>query len=196
MKKVRLLSAGVLVALAIFAAAMLYLHRAAIFQRGNPVPYLIAAAQISESKPYVEVDEESGVYISMGGNCPELLDYFQEKTGMDFIEQVGGGYLFADDADTAVITSEVYWKYFTVWELPVFALAEKSVPCSVVTRKKAHIHPKRVCTALLTRLVTNKTKQTKLTVKSGALAENCNIVLVGERPVSACICCLYQNADI
>ena len=136
MKKVRLLSAGVLVALAIFAAAMLYLHRAAIFQRGNPVPYLIAAAQISERKPYVEVDEESGVYISMGGNCPELLDYFQEKTGMDFIEQVGGGYLFADDADTAVITSEVYWKYFTVWELPVFALAEKSVPCSVVTRKK------------------------------------------------------------
>ncbi len=96
MKKVRLLSAGVLVALAIFAAAMLYLHRAAIFQCGNPVPYLIAAVQISESKPYVEVEDGSGVYISMRGECPELLDYFQEKTGMDFVEQSGSGYLFAD----------------------------------------------------------------------------------------------------
>ena len=52
------------VALVILAASAFYLNRAAIFQRGNPIPYLISAVQISEENPYVAVDETKGIYIS------------------------------------------------------------------------------------------------------------------------------------
>ena len=106
------------VALVILAASTVYLNRAIIFQCGNPVPYLISAIQISEKNPYVAVDETKGIYISKRGECPELFDYFCEKTGMEFVEQAGSGYLFTDRERNDVISSEVYWGRYTVWTIP------------------------------------------------------------------------------
>ena len=80
MKKKKLWIA-LLVAFVVLAASVVYLNRAVIFQRGNPIPYLTAAARISEKNPYVAVDEAKGIYISKRGECPELLEYYQEKTG-------------------------------------------------------------------------------------------------------------------
>lgn len=117
MKKKRIITICV-VALVILAASAVYLNRAAIFQRGNPIPYLISAVQISEKNPYVAVDETKGVYISKRGECPELFDYFCERTGMEFVEQAGSGYLFTDGDRNDVISSEVYWGRYTVWTLP------------------------------------------------------------------------------
>lgn len=59
------------------------------FQRGNPVPYLTAAARISEKNPYVAVDEAKGIYISKRGECPELLEYYQEKQGWNLSNRLG-----------------------------------------------------------------------------------------------------------
>ena len=80
MKKKKLWIA-LLVAFVVLAASVVYLNRAVIFQRGNPIPYLTAAARISEKNPYVAVDEAKGIYISKRGECPELLEYYQEKYG-------------------------------------------------------------------------------------------------------------------
>lgn len=104
--------------LVILTASAFYLNRAAIFQCGNPIPYLISAVQISDKNPYVAVDETKGIYISKRGECPELFEYFCEQTGMKFVEQAGSGYLFTDGDRTDVISSEVYWGRYTVWTLP------------------------------------------------------------------------------
>lgn len=117
MKKKRIITICA-VALVILTASAFYLNRAAIFQRGNPIPYLISAVQISEKNPYVAVDETKGIYISKRGECPELFDYFSEKTGMEFVEQAGSGYLFTDGERNDVISSEVYWRRYTVWTIP------------------------------------------------------------------------------
>ena len=117
MKKKRIIAICV-VALVFLAASAVYLNRAAIFQRGNPIPYLISAVQISEKNPYVAVDETKGIYISKRGECPELFDFFCERTGMEFVEQAGSGYLFTDGDRNDVISSEVYWGRYTVWTLP------------------------------------------------------------------------------
>ena len=117
MKKKKLWIA-LLVAFVVLAASVVYLNRAVIFQRGNPIPYLAAAARISEKNPYVAVDEAKGVYISKRGECPELLEYYQEKTGMEFVEQAGSSYLFTDGSRNEVASSEVYWGRYTVWVLP------------------------------------------------------------------------------
>ena len=117
MKKKRIITICAVV-LMILAASAFYLNRAAIFQRGNPIPYLISAIQISESNPYVAVDETKGIYISKRGECPELFDFFCEQTGMEFVEQAGSGYQFTDGDRNDVISSEVYWGRYTVWTIP------------------------------------------------------------------------------
>ena len=117
MKKKRIITICAVI-LVILAASAFYLNRAAIFQRGNPIPYLISAVQISEKNPYVAVDETKGIYISKRGECPELFDFFCERTGMEFVEQAGSGYLFTDGDRNDVISSEVYWGRYTVWTLP------------------------------------------------------------------------------
>ena len=123
MKKKKLWIA-ILVAFVVLVSSVVYLNRAVIFQRGNPIPYLTAAARISEKNPYVAVDEAKGIYISKRGECPELLEYYQEKTGMEFVEQAGNSYLFTDGSRNEVASSEVYWGRYTVWVLPTMEAAE------------------------------------------------------------------------
>lgn len=117
MQKKRIITIGA-VMLVIIVASAFYLNRAVIFQRGNPIPYIISAIQISEKKPYVAVDETKGIYISKRGECPELFDYFCEITGMELVEQAGSGYIFTDGKRNDVISSEIYWGRYTVWTLP------------------------------------------------------------------------------
>lgn len=123
MKKKKLWIA-ILVAFVVLVSSVVYLNRAVIFQRGNPIPYLTAAARISEKNPYVAVNEAKGIYISKRGECPELLEYYQEKAGMEFVEQAGSSYLFTDGSRNEVASSEVYWGRYTVWVLPTMEAAE------------------------------------------------------------------------
>ena len=80
------------VTLSILCVLFLYGQRRAIFQRGNPIPYLRAAAQLSEEHPYVAVDEARGIYISKRGEYLELFEFFQDELDVEFVEQAGSGY--------------------------------------------------------------------------------------------------------
>lgn len=94
-----------------------------IFQRGNPLSYLTAAARLSEERPYVLVERRGQeIYISRRGPCPTLLDMVEESRGVTFVEQAGSGWLFSNGADTLCVTSEIYWRYFTVWQVPTHTL--------------------------------------------------------------------------
>lgn len=57
-KKVVILCAVILVLLVV----VVFLKRDAIFQRGNPIPYLTAVFHISKTNPYVAADETNGIY--------------------------------------------------------------------------------------------------------------------------------------
>ena len=118
MKKKRITIICICFAIIAILAGMFYLNRAIIFQRGNPIPYLIAVAQISEKQPYVAVDKSEGIYISKRGECSELFEDFQEQLTVDFVEQAGSSYIFADEVNHYVISSEIYWGRYTVWQLP------------------------------------------------------------------------------
>ena len=107
-------------ALLIVCVVVLYGQRRAVFQRGNPIPYLRAAAHLSEEQPYVAVDEARGFYISKRGECPELFEFFQDELGVEFVEQAGSGYIFSNGTQNYVISSEVYWGRYTVWSLPLY----------------------------------------------------------------------------
>ena len=90
-----------------------------IFQRGNPVPYLAAALRLSEERPYVLVESRGqDVYITKRGACPALFELVEDTRQVTFVEQAGSGWLFSNGADTLCVTSEIYWRYFTVWQVP------------------------------------------------------------------------------
>lgn len=116
MKKKMILSCAIV--LVVVVAMTAYLKWGVIFQRGNPIPYLTAAIQITEENPYVAVDKIKGIYISKRGDRTKLFEDFCEVYGMKFVEQAGSGYIFTDGDRTDVISSEIYWGRYTVWTVP------------------------------------------------------------------------------
>lgn len=109
----------------ILGIALVYLYSPIIFQRGNPVPYLFASTKLSAETPYVQVKQTDSetVYITKSGVCDELLQSFAESTGTELQERFGGTYIFGDEKKQWIIVSEIYWKNFTVWEVPTLTNA-------------------------------------------------------------------------
>ena len=113
-KKIAILCAVILLLL----VAVVFLKWDAIFQRGNPIPYLTAAIRLSEENPYAAVDEANGIYISKRGDKDALFQMIQDTYGVEFKDQFGSGYLFSDGTENFHVGSEIYWGRFTVWTLP------------------------------------------------------------------------------
>ena len=131
-KTILCLAAAVLV-----VALALSLWWPVIFQRGNPMPYLLAISQLSKKRPYVLVEKIRGpephipgtnVYITKRGDCPELFALIEANCHATFEEQVGssfvfktrptGDWWFVDGLESVTVSSEIYWRYFTVWMVP------------------------------------------------------------------------------
>ena len=115
MKKKAIVTCAVTLAI---LAAVVFLKKDAIFQRGNPIPYLTAVVHLSETNPYVVVDEESGIYISKRGDKEALFRMIQDTYGVELKDQLGSSYLFSDGEINYMVSSEIYWGRFTVWTLP------------------------------------------------------------------------------
>ena len=124
---------GLIAAILLAVALVLYLWWPVLFQRGNPIPYLLAISQLSEKRPYAEVEfdppvREYGVYITKRGDCPEFISMIEKGQHVRFEEQAGSSWIFwvrprgesfvADGRDRLVVSSEIYWRYFTVWQVP------------------------------------------------------------------------------
>lgn len=124
-KERRAIGGAIIAAIVIILLAVMKIWSPVVFQRGNPIPYLVAAIRISDENPYVQVETDSGaeVYISRKGECPELFEYIKESRNVEFIEQAGSGYIFSNGIDGLVVSSEVYLSKFTVWSVPTKTLA-------------------------------------------------------------------------
>lgn len=121
-KKRRARLAAALVALLLAAGGVLWRYGGVIFRRGNPIPYLLAAAQLDGDTPFAEVGSGDGVYIAPRGECPALLEFVERTRHVSFVERAGSGYLFSNGVDSLVVSSEVYWGRFTVYQVPLHTL--------------------------------------------------------------------------
>lgn len=125
-RKKIIISGIVIVAVLTVLSAITIIWSPVIFQRGNPIPYLVAATKISDEEPYVHVDVDGGtsVYIALKGECPELFEYVHESRNVEFLEQAGSGYIFSNGVDNLVVSSEIYWGKYMVWQVPNKTLAD------------------------------------------------------------------------
>ena len=89
----------------------------AIFQRGNPIPYLAAAVKLSDEQTFVAVESTEDVYITKRGEKQDLFEMIQDTYDVEYTDQLGSGYLFSDGEENHIVNSEIYWGVFTVWTL-------------------------------------------------------------------------------
>lgn len=112
-RKVLILCALLIALLGSFVA----LKRNTIFQRGNPVPYLAAAARLTDDDPYAAVGGMEDVYISRRDEKQALFQMIEENYGAEWVDQLGSSYLFTDGEKNYLVGSEIYWGRFTVWTM-------------------------------------------------------------------------------
>ena len=136
-KKIRNVLVAVLLAAALVFAAVFYLWGPAIFQRGNPIPYLRAALQLSEEQPYVLVGGDAvEVYITRRGDCEALFSMIEDTRKVTLVEQMGSAWVFCGaregtegtdflyrGTDRLTVSSEIYWGKYTVWLVPYLVIA-------------------------------------------------------------------------
>lgn len=104
-----------------FAITVTALSTPAIINRGNPIPYISAAASLSKQSPFVLVNVKHGhynIYMTKGSNCKELIQYIEEIWDMKLAEQTKDGYFFSNEEGAMLyVPYERYWGSYTIWEV-------------------------------------------------------------------------------
>lgn len=96
------------------------LNRQAVFQRGNPLPYLTAASKIDNERPFYPVkNSASDTYIShLRSSDEEFIEFAENKLDSRFISQEGSAYVFSSGDKTIYVTSEIYLGKYKLWDFP------------------------------------------------------------------------------
>lgn len=112
---------GIFVLYAVIGIIMVFfvaLKWDAIFQRGNPIPYLISAIKLSDENTFVAVENIEDTYITRQGDKQDLFRMIEKAYQVDYKDQLGSSYLFSDGERNYMVDLEIYWGRFTVWTCP------------------------------------------------------------------------------
>ena len=103
----------------VLVALVITLKWDAIFQRGNPIPYLKAASRLSDGNTFEAIENMDGIYITKSGDNQDLFQMIQDTYGWEYEDQLGRGYFFSDGDNNHMVESEIYWRNFEVWTIPI-----------------------------------------------------------------------------
>lgn len=130
-KKQIIILTSINVVVVLFAIAFI-LNWSAIFQRGNPFPYIRGMlqlqftnkefAQIQKSEPTTYITKEDNYeefHNSIGDNYNELYRYIESKYEVTFEQRIGGTVIFHSDEKRVNVGTEIYWKTYIVWTVSV-----------------------------------------------------------------------------
>lgn len=121
-EKQRIVRGAVSICIALVCIMLLVLfmfYRPAIFQRGNPLPYLQAMTELHLNHPFAEVPQRDGELISLSGKEAEkaVLAYIEAKYDAVLCDQFGNAFVFEQDEVRLQVMTEVYWSRFRVWRV-------------------------------------------------------------------------------
>ena len=106
------------VVLSILSASIIASKWDTIFQRGNPIPYMVAMVNLSDNNSFEAVANTDDTYITRRDDKQNLFQMIQDTYDLEYKDQLGSGYLFSDGEKNYIVASEIYWGKFTVWTLP------------------------------------------------------------------------------
>ena len=100
----------------IFTALIIF-NWSVIFQRGNPLPYMIRMVTLNSTNTYASVFADRNVYITRRNNHNELFRHIENTHNAKFAEQLGSGFMFDSAERRIIVVVQIYWRYFDVWEI-------------------------------------------------------------------------------
>lgn len=105
--------------LVVAAALPLALYRPIIFQEGNPAPLLKGIMRLNFTQDrVVKLDVAGDRYLTKSKNGQEVLADWLKDQGYGFIDQMGSGYFFKDQADNALLATHRYYsRFYSIWSL-------------------------------------------------------------------------------
>ncbi len=130
-RKVTKVVVMILICVISLGAIFTYVNKDVIFQRGNPIPYIKKVIVLSKDEPYKKVFDDKEIYISKGREHyikvqDSLIRFVESKYDVTFVEQAGSGYIFQSGNQTVIMGTEVYLKYYNIWEISAKQNAELS----------------------------------------------------------------------
>ena len=116
MKKKVFLAISFILVLIISASVV---YRRALFQRGNPLPYIRQMLTLRGDNQFSKVFPDKDIYLTRNSDDNELIKHIESSYEVTFSEQMGSAFLFDADDKTVIATIEVYWRKYLVWEINI-----------------------------------------------------------------------------
>ena len=107
----------IMACLFLLIASVFFIYKGVIFQRGNPLPYIIKMAALNNSNQYSKVFDDEDIYLSRNGNHETLKKHIENVYDVTFAEQLGSILLFESKDKSIIVSTQIYWRYYSVWEL-------------------------------------------------------------------------------
>jgi hypothetical protein len=102
----------------ILIIALFLFYGRVIFQRGNPMPYIVKMFTLNDNNHYSRVFVDDDIYITRNvNNYDELINYIEKTYDVLFLEQLGSSLFFESNEKSIIVSTEVYWRYYLVWEV-------------------------------------------------------------------------------
>lgn len=109
----------IFLAFILVASVFVYINKSVIFQCGNPIPYIYKMFLLNGDTTYADVFNDNNTYITKRYDSDELFRFVENEYDVIFKEQAGSGFLFESDATEVILSSQIYWRYYMVWDLNV-----------------------------------------------------------------------------
>jgi len=103
----------------VLVIVVFFFYSGAIFQRGNPLPYMSKMVTLSDDNQFAKVFADADIYLSRNSNYDELIKHIESTFGVTFSERMGSAYIFNSDNTAVFASTEIYWRYYMVWEIEV-----------------------------------------------------------------------------
>ena len=99
------------------AVGVFFFYSDAIFQRGNPLPYVSKMLALSDSEQFAKVFADADIYLSRKSGYDDLIRHIESVYDVSFAERMGSAYVFSSDDKSVVASTEVYLRKYLVWEV-------------------------------------------------------------------------------
>ena len=89
---------------------------------GAPIPYLAAALRLT-TQPYARWRSAAPMTPMISTSPGDMtVRICLKRFSGSFVEQMGSGFRFTNGTDSLTVSSEIYWRYFVVWQVPTHTL--------------------------------------------------------------------------
>jgi hypothetical protein len=96
------------------------INKDVIFQEGNPINVFKGIIQLNNSNTYIKIKDNPITYVTKTNNNEHLFEFIEKEYNVEFIEQMGSGYIFEGTEKSVILTTRQYTRFFQIWNRTIY----------------------------------------------------------------------------